>query len=243
MSERCFIIPVYNHAQGIHNTITKLEAFAMPCIVVDDGSDAECASVIAALEQRYPYVEVVRHERNRGKGAAVKTALRQAHARGFSHTLQIDADEQHDTAEIPSLLAASEQHPDAIILGEPQFDASVPRLRLYSRYLTHVWVWINTLSLRIRDAMCGFRIYPVAQLIELLDARPLGDRMEFDIEVLVALRWRGARFVGVPVHTRYPEGGVSHFRLVEDNWFISKMHARCFFTMLANLPRALTGKV
>ena len=239
MAERCIIIPVYNHAAGIRATLARLADVNMSCIVVDDGSGADCAAAIDEVAGEANWVEVVRHAENRGKGAAVKTALMHAHQRGFSHALQIDADEQHDVRDIPALVSASERDPDAVVLGVPQFDDTVPKLRLFSRYLTHVWVWINTLSFAIRDAMCGFRIYPVPELADLIRSAKLGDRMEFDIEVLVALHWRGARFANVPVRTVYPENGVSHFRLLDDNWRISRMHARCFFAMLGRLPGKL----
>ena len=239
MAERCIIIPVYNHAAGIRASLERLAEQNLPCIVVDDGSDIDCAAVIDEMAEEHAWVEVVRHAENRGKGAAVKTALIQAHQRGYSHALQIDADEQHDVRDIPALLGASDRDPAAVVLGVPQFDDSVPKLRLFSRYLTHIWVWINTLSFAIKDSMCGFRVYPVPALAELVRSAELGDRMEFDIEVLVALHWQGARFAHVPVRTVYPEHGVSHFRLLDDNWLISRMHARCFFAMLGRLPGKL----
>lgn len=80
--------------------------------------------------------------------------LHAAHASGFSHALQIDADGQHDTG-IP-LRRAGVESPSTLICGTPVYDESVPKGRLYGRYATHIWVWINTLSLAIRDSMCGF---------------------------------------------------------------------------------------
>lgn len=59
----------------------------------------------------------------------------------------------------------------------------MPKGRLYGRYLTHFWVWVETLSLDIRDSMCGFRIYPLAATEALLRSEALGERMDFDIEV------------------------------------------------------------
>lgn len=90
-------------------------------------------------------------------------ALHNAAQRAGPHVTQIDADGQHTCADIPRFIAAKAQAtPDAIINGTPVYDASVPKGRLYGRYLTHVWVWINTLSLQIHGAMCGFRVYPLA---------------------------------------------------------------------------------
>src|SRR6185295_7595695 len=112
--------------------------------------------------------------------------------------LQIDADGQHDAPDIPKFLARARAKPGAVICGVPVYDESVPLGRLVGRYATHVWVWINTLSLAIRDSMCGFRVYPLAPVVALFDAVALGRRMDFDTEVLVRLHWRHVPIVNVP---------------------------------------------
>lgn len=178
-------------------------------------------------------VEVVTHSHNLGKGAAVKTGLRRAWQRGFSHALQIDADGQHDLDDLDAFLAAARARPEVVICGHPLFDESVPKGRYYSRYLTHVWVWINTGSLAIPDSMCGYRVYPLAPVITLLEQEVTGDRMDFDIEILVRLYWRGVSMEWLPTRVRYQTDGVSHFRLFDDNRRISQMHARLFFIMIA----------
>ncbi len=122
----------------------------------------------------------------------MRAGFRGAARRGFDHVLQIDADGQHDAADLPRFAALAEAHPDAVICGTPVYDESVPKGRLYGRYLTHVWVWINTLSFAIRDSMCGFRVYPLAPVLALIDAVEIGRRMDFDVEILVRLHWRGA---------------------------------------------------
>ena len=89
------------------------------------------------------------------------TGLRHAAQQGYSHALQIDADGQHRIADIPRFLEQAVAHPRALIVGCPEYDSTVPVLRLWARYLTHVWVSINTLSRQIKDSMCGFRVYPL----------------------------------------------------------------------------------
>ncbi|HUO78955.1 MAG TPA: glycosyltransferase [Steroidobacteraceae bacterium] len=234
----CAVVPVYEHAAPAAGVVAALVGLGLPCIVVDDGSGPAAALSLARLA-RPGQVELVRHPRNRGKGAAVITGLRRAAELGFSHALQIDADGQHDVAEAPRLLAAAAAAPEAVVTGYPVYDASVPRSRYYGRYLSHVWVWINTLSRRIVDSMCGFRVYPIAPVLALIEHERVGERMDFDTEALVRLDWAGREIVNVPVTVRYPTGGVSHFRLWRDNLLISAMHARLFFGMLARLPRLL----
>jgi hypothetical protein len=98
--------------------------------------------------------------------------------------LQVDADGQHDLTKIPALIKLSEQYPGRIISGMPVYDESVPTSRRLWRYATHILVWIHTLSLEIKDSMCGFRIYPLQEIIGVIDARDqFGQRMDFDIEI------------------------------------------------------------
>ncbi|WP_147471214.1 glycosyltransferase family 2 protein, partial [Pseudomonas syringae] len=204
----------------------------------DDASSPACAAVLQQLAQAED-IYLVRLPVNQGKGGAVMAGFREAARLGFSHALQVDADGQHDLGDIPVFLEQSRQYPEALICGYPQYDASVPKGRLYARYLTHVWVWINTLSLQIRDSMCGFRLYPLAPVLTLIDAVRIGKRMDFDSEILVRLAWRGQAMRWLPTRVHYPQDGLSHFRLFHDNALISKMHAKLFFGMLIRLPAIL----
>jgi hypothetical protein len=67
--------------------------------------------------------------------------------------------------------------------------------------------------------------------------------MDFDIEVVVRLHWRGIPIVEVPTQVLYPRGGVSHFRLWRDNLLITRMHARLFFGMLRRLPQLVARRL
>lgn len=237
------VIPVYNHPATIGAMVTAVRAYGLRCMLVDDGSDAGCARVldelVAATSQD---VNLLRLEKNCGKGGAMMAGMREAQRRGHTHVLQIDADGQHDVADIPRFLELAAAHPQAVICGCPIYDDSVPRSRLYARYATHIWVWINTLSSSIRDSMCGFRVYPLDSTVALIDEARIGMRMDFDVDIIVRLFWRGVPVVNLPTRVSYPEGGVSHFRLWRDNWLISCMHARLFFGMLLRLPRLLWRK-
>ena len=123
------------------------------------------------------------------------------------------------------------------------YDDSVPKGRLVGRYATHIWVWINTLSLDISDSMCGFRMYPLAATLAMLDRNHVGQRMDFDVEVIVRLHWAGVPIRNLPTQVRYPLDGVSHFDLWRDNVRISRMHARLFFGMLPRAPRLLARRL
>ncbi|MDZ5604927.1 glycosyltransferase family 2 protein [Pseudomonas sp. RP23018S] len=238
MHNPCAVIPVYNHEHAVTGVVDDLLRAGLPCVLVDDASSPACARVLRQLEER-PQVYRVELTVNQGKGGAVMAGLREAARLGFSHALQVDADGQHDLGDVARFLAQSRTYPHALICGYPQYDSSVPKGRLYARYLTHVWVWINTLSLQIPDSMCGFRVYPLPPTLALIDQVKVGKRMDFDPEILVRLSWRDQPMRWLPTQVRYPQDGLSHFRLVHDNALISKMHATLFCGMLLRAPRLL----
>ncbi|MGF6636238.1 glycosyltransferase family 2 protein [Paraburkholderia sp. MM6662-R1] len=240
----CIVIPIYNHKDAIGASVAHLAVHGLPIFVVDDGSDAPTQLVLTALALQYAQqMTLLRLPANGGKGAAVMAGLRAARAAGYTHALQIDADGQHDATDVPRFIDAARAEPGAVILGRPVYDDSVPKARLYGRYLTHVWVWIETLSLTIRDSMCGFRLYPLALACELIDSVRLPTRMDFDIEILVRLYWRRAAFRSIPTRVTYAADGVSHFDVLWDNVRISRSHTRLVFGMLWRLPMLLAHKL
>ncbi|QSA98859.1 glycosyltransferase family 2 protein [Methylococcus sp. EFPC2] len=232
----CAVVPVYNHEGPLPGIVARLREKALPVILVDDASAASCARLMDELATADAGVDLIRHPRNRGKGGAVKSGLIAASARGYSHAVQVDADGQHDLDDLERMLDLARAHPNAVVAGQPIFDESVPKGRYYARYLTHVWVWINTLSLTIRDALCGYRVYPLAASVRLIENARLGERMDFDVEILIRLYWQGTPIVTLPTRVRYPQDGVSHFRPWLDNALLSLMQARMFFGMLLRLP-------
>ncbi|EMF6670710.1 glycosyltransferase family 2 protein [Serratia marcescens] len=235
----CVVIPCYNHGAMMARVLSRLEPLALPCIIVDDGSDATTRRELDALAEQYERVTLVRLDVNAGKGVAVIRGLEAAACAGFTHAVQVDADGQHAIEDIPALLALSERYPEALISGLPIYDDSVPRARLYGRWVTHVWVWIETLSLQLKDSMCGFRVYPLAPTLRLAGRVSLGRRMDFDTEVMVRLYWQGNTSYFVPTRVTYPQDGVSHFDTLKDNVRISMMHTRLFFGMLPRIPSLL----
>ena len=236
MNSVCAVVPVYDHERAVGATTAALRESGLTVILVDDGSGQACAEELRRLTSLDPGVHLVRLAENQGKGAAVMAGLKAAADAGFTHVLQIDADGQHDSGDVPRFIAAAEAEPRAVICGRPVFDVSIPRHRLWLRYLTHVMVWINTLSFDIPDSMCGLRVYPLPIVLPAIAADPPGNRMDFDVEVLVRLHWRGVTIRWIPTRVGYPVDGISHFRLVHDNWLITVMHTKLFFGMLRRAP-------
>ena len=239
----CFVIPVYNHPHYLEALVEHLGVFQLPIIMVNDGSEKTCTELLRKIASQNSLIQLVEHEVNQGKGKAVTTGLMHAHQLGYSHALQLDSDGQHDWKDVQRFIDASVENPKAMVIGQPIFDASVPKKRLYGRYLTHVWVWINSLSVDIKDSMCGFRVYPINATVTVLEKATFQPRMGFDTEILVRLKWENIPFVNVPTHVVYPENGISHFNALVDNIGITKAHTRLFFGMLIRLPKLLLNKV
>lgn len=243
----CVLIPHFDHVDQFRRLIPRLVQLGFPLVVVDDGSPQPVFDTLTGLiDQHAPGSTLVRHPENLGKGAALITGLNIALEAGFTHAIQIDADGQHDLGGVALLVEETNRHPNSIICGQPQFDRSVSRLRFYARYITLVLVWLETLSFEVRDALCGFRSYPLKLVGELVKHSDPGKRMAFDSEILVRALWAGMSLIFVPVKVTYPEDGRSHFRYVRDNLELAWMHTRLIAGMLIRLPllvwRKLTRK-
>lgn len=237
LNKFAFLVPFYNHPQNIKALIAALKTYELPIIVVDDGSDEASKQILAELERTEGILLLTRAQ-NGGKGIAMKDGFKFALECGFSHVLQIDADFQHDAALIGEFLRESEAYPQSIVCANPIYGEDAPKSRVHGRKITNFWVAINTLSLGVKDAMCGFRVYPL-ELLKKAAAKSKTNRMEFDIEILVNAAKQGVDMRWIDTYVRYEKGGVSHFKMVRDNALISLMHAKCFFS----LPKFMLSKI
>ena len=238
----CFLIPCYNHSKTLRITLNNLQRFGLAVFVIDDGSDFENAALIKSTCADFDFAELHVKKNNSGKGGAVITGMLLAHKKGFSHAIQIDADGQHNIDDAHILIDESKRNPKTLICGRPIYDESIPKHRYYARYLTHIWVWIETLSFSIPDSMCGFRIYPLTDCKTLLSKAKIGQYMDFDGEVIVRLYWQNVPMIFIPTKVIYPEDGSSNFRVLQDNFLISWMHTRLFFGMLLRSPKLILRK-
>lgn len=232
----CAIIPSYRHTAALPSLCAALRTQCETVFIVDDGNDAPAREAIAALHAPESGVEVLRLDINSGKGAAMIAGFRAALERGFTHALQIDADGQHDIADLPRFVEAARLQPKALICGKAVYDQSVPKSRRFGRYITHFWVWVETCSFDIADSMCGFRLYPLDAVARVLKHTNLGARMDFDTEIAVHLHWRGVQVVNLPTRVIYPAGNVSNFKMLQDNVRISLMHTRLVLQAPFRLP-------
>ena len=238
----CVLIPTYDNPRTIRDVVLAVKAILADVVVVDDASGEANRAAVEQLGKD-GLALVTRRDVNGGKGAAVKTGFRFASEHGFTHAIQVDADGQHALEDVAKFLEIARGRPDAVVLGQPIFDESAPLHRKLLRRLTIFWTRREVGDDRVGDPLCGFRVYPLGTAIA---SRTIGDRMDFDPEIVVRLAWMGVPFVHVPTRVRYftrGQGGVSHWRAFEDNWLIAKMHTRLMWTRMMHvfLRRALVA--
>ncbi len=236
------LIPSYDSGPKLIETVREARAQWPDVWVVVDGSTDGSDAPVREAAARNPGLRVLALPRNSGKGAAVLHGLRVAMAEGFTHALTMDADGQHPAAMILPFLAAAEAAPEAMILGLPRFGADAPELRVRGRKISNWWANLETLGLGIGDSLFGFRVYPVAPLVRVMERNAWMRRFDFDPEAAVRLCWAGVRPVNLGAPVRYlrpEEGGVSHFRYGRDNLLLTGMHIRLVFGMLVRLPRLI----
>ena len=238
----CVVIPVYNQVFAIEATVAVLRKKQLFCILVDDGSNNSTTKVLERIVRNHSDVELIIRQTNGGKGAAVCTGFRQAWTLGFTHVLQIDADGQHDLDDVERFTELATLYPKRLICGQPLFDESIPPSRKIARNITHFWVAVETLTLSPVDSMCGYRVYPLDVVMPLLSSIKLSQRMDFDIEILVRLIWRGMAVETIPTRVIYPEEGSSSFRLFRDNVLIFLIHSKLVVGMLINMPKLILRK-
>jgi polyprenyl-phospho-N-acetylgalactosaminyl synthase len=227
----CVIIPTYDNPHTIAQVVASAREHLTDIIVVDDGSAEPTQRALADIAARGD-AHVIRRPHNGGKGAAVKTGFALALERGFTHALQIDADGQHCSADIPRFLEVARAAPDTLILGAPQFSTDAPKARLWGRLISVAFVHLETRARVITDPLCGYRLYPLAAAAA---CAPRSDHMEFDPEIAVRMVWRGVPVHNLSTPVRYVSraaGGVSHFKLFRDNVRISLMHSRLMCRMI-----------
>lgn len=236
------LIPSYNTGPQVYATVRAARAHWDPVWIVTDGSTDGTPAGLREMAAADPGLTLIELSANGGKGAAVLRGLQAAQAAGYSHALTMDSDGQHPAELIAEFMAVSRQHPDAMVLGRPVFDASAPLLRVRGRRVSNWWTNLETLGAGIDDSLYGFRVYPIAELIAVMRGQRWMRRFDFDTEAVVRMAWRGVRPINRPAPVRYlsaAEGGVSHFRYGRDNALLSWMHLRLMLEFLVRLPSLL----
>jgi glycosyltransferase involved in cell wall biosynthesis len=240
------LIPTYNAGAKVLETVQSALQHWAPVWVVVDGSTDGTGDQLCHMALGEPQLKVMVLEKNQGKGAAVMHGLEQAQAAGFTHALTMDSDGQHPAHLISAFMQASQAHPAHMILGKPVFDASAPALRVQGRKVSNALANLETLWMGIGDSLFGFRVYPVAPLLQIMRRLPWMRRFDFDIEAAVRLCWAGVWPINIDAPVKYltpDDGGVSHFNYWRDNKLLAWMHLRLVLGFLLRLPLFLIRRL
>lgn len=234
----CVLIPSYNSGCLLKQTLAGVLAeWDDVFVVIDgstDGSDAELEAMAGSARLR-----VHRLPKNVGKGGAILKGITLASEEGFTHALSMDADGQHPVERIRGFMEIGGEYPEALILGEPVFDASAPAVRVQGRKISNWWANLETCWWGIHDSLFGMRLYPIAPLKMVFSETLFARRFDFDPEVAVRLSWKGVPVINLKTPVRYltdAEGGISQFRYFRDNTLLTAMHIRLVFGFLVRLP-------
>ena len=209
----CVVIPAYNAGRTIVRVATEACSLGYRVLVVDDGS----TDATAALAVDLP-VTLLSHDRNRGKGAALKTGFSWALDQGCDGVVTLDADGQHEVTAVPQLVKRAEAEGVAILIASryAQFQQMAGLRRHWNRF--GAWCIKTRTGFNIDDSQSGFRYYSA----DLLRSLAL-DKDGYDLEMEVLVKgWRaGFRIDSIPVAARVADGrATSHFRPVRDTWNI-----------------------
>jgi glycosyltransferase involved in cell wall biosynthesis len=223
------IIPVYNHGRSVEAVVREARALHLPIYVVDDGSTDEGPRIL----RRIPGIHLLRHRVNRGKGAALLTGMRAAAATA-QWAITLDADGQHHPRDARALMAALTPGSRPIVVGvrTHMLDSGAPWTSRSGREFSNFWVRLAG-GPRIKDSQSGFRIYPLAEVLN-LGVRAM--RYQFEVEVLVRAAWQRIPVIQVPVTVIYQKGSerVSHFRPFIDFMRNSATFSRLIFQRILN---------
>jgi glycosyltransferase involved in cell wall biosynthesis len=205
MSERVLaLIPAFNEADHISDVVTRTRQQVHEVVVIDDGSSDATAALAGQAG-----ATVLRHDQNKGKGAAILTALDFFRQSGAEYALFLDADSQHDPAEIPKFLEAARATGAGMVVGtRMQHPTGMPWLRRLANWFTSA-ITSRLARQPVPDSQCGYR---------LIGRGVLGDfqlataHFETETEMLIQTGRAGHRIVSVPIATIYEHGRHSHIR-------------------------------
>ena len=209
MTERTIaLIPAYNEAARVAAVVAKTRPLVSEVVVIDDGSTDDTAAVARAAG-----ATVLRHAQNRGKGAAIATALEFFGKSNAEFAVFLDADGQHDAAEIPHLVDMAQTTGAGIVVGSRMHDTvGMPLVRRLTNRFTS-WLTGHLARQRIPDSQCGFRLLRRAVLADL---RLTTGGFETETEMLIQAGRAGCKLASVPIRTIYRKGRHSRIRPFRD---------------------------
>lgn len=242
-NEVCAVIPTYQNAKTLLKVVADVHRVVDTVFVVDDGSNDGTTALLDKATGNERPEKVLTHPKNCGKGAALKTGLTYARQQGFRYAVTVDADGQHRADDIPALLKAVEEEPDALAIGSRGLQhENMPAKSTFANRFSNFWFALQTLQ-RLPDTQSGLRVYPLRRLHGL---RWMSARYEAELTLLVFSAWAGVKLLPVPVSVYYPprDQRVTHFRPGRDFTRISVLNTLlCFLMVVYGWPRIFCRQI
>lgn len=242
-NEVCAVIPTYQNAKTLLQVVADVHRVVNTVFVVDDGSNDGTAALLDKATGNERPEKVLTHPKNCGKGAALKTGLTYARQQRFRYAVTVDADGQHRADDIPALLKAVEEEPDALAIGSRGLQhENMPAKSTFANRFSNFWFALQTLQ-RLPDTQSGLRVYPLRRLHGL---RWMSARYEAELTLLVFSAWAGVKLLPVPVSVYYPprDQRVTHFRPGRDFTRISVLNTLlCFLMVVYGWPRIFCRQI
>ena len=227
MREYVVIIPTFNNGSTLKEVLTGVMDVCGNVIVVNDGSSDNTFDLL----NQFDGIEVITHNKNRGKGAALNSGFRKAYDLGYKYAITIDSDGQHYPQEINLLCDSSRKEPDTLWIGARDFKSdNMPGKNSFANRFSNFWFKLET-GITLEDTQSGFRLYPLERLKGI---RTLSGRYEFELEIIVRAAWRNVAVRNIPVSVYYPpkEIRISHFKPFKDFTRISILNTVLVFIAL-----------
>ncbi len=215
------VIPAYQPDEKLYRLVLSLhETTDYAIVIVNDGSDPDKTPIFDSLE---PYAKILTHPVNRGKGAALRTALTYIYEQypADEGVVTIDADGQHLPKDIIRVSKAWEAAPEELVLGSRRFTGNVPFKSRFGNTITRGIFALST-GVRVFDTQTGLRAFGVFRIPMMLEMK--GDHYEYEINVLLYATRHRIPIHEITIETVYiDDNKSSHFRPVPDAWRVYKM--------------------
>lgn len=217
------VIPVYNPPDVFGSFVRRLRReVAVPLCIVNDGSHVGFDTVFASLSG-LPDTTLLRHTVNKGKGAALKTAMRYIRTAGFSYDgiITVDADGQHETEDILHCMRQARQANNALLIGTRIPRRSMPIRSRLGNAATRIFLRLLH-NKYVTDTQSGLRYVP-ARLMKLCE-ESIFDTYDFELDMIIRAVQAHIPLSEFPMRPIYiNKNKSSHFKTAKDSWLVSKV--------------------
>lgn len=217
------VVPTYNNESTISLIAQGVLKTELDLLVINDGSTDKTSNELNRLSG----INIISIPQNRGKGHALREGFKWAIKNGYTHLISLDADGQHDPAEIPKFIKQLEDHEDCLIIGSRDFSSTkIPVASRFGRKCSNLIFRLVT-GVSLTDTQSGFRAYPLKNITNLISNR---DKYDFEMDMLLNAVLFGIEAKEIRISVQYSEETrrTSNFRPILDSVRIAKIYFLIF---------------